>query len=229
MPNYIKNRLTIIGTNEQIKEVFEKYNTHIPAKLYTAYDGRIVCKNKENNVGWYDLKTGVFCTGDKNSDTVGLPENWHMKIRHAIDVFPDFKKIIPPPYDDAYNDLPTQEVAQQSHNWWHKWNTENWGTKLDLTDPASEQYGTYTFDTAWNGVAKLMLILSKQNPGIEFHYEYADENTGYNCAAYKFKDGEVLEAFKPDAGSIEAYELSFKLRPYVKGYFILIDGEYKYK
>lgn len=74
-----------------------------------------------------------------------------------------------------------------------------------------------------------MLTLSKQNPGIEFHYEYADEDTGYNCAAYKLKDGEVLESFEPDGVSREAYELSFKLRTYLKENFILVDEKYKYK
>lgn len=177
MPNYIKNRLVIIGTNEQIKELFEKYNTHFPSNV----------------------------------------------------IFPDFKKIIPPPDDDAYKDLPSQEIARISPNWWYAWNIKNWGTKWNVLKCETEQLGTYTFITAWSGVYKIMLKLSEQNPDIEFNYEYADENIGYNCASYKFQNGKILSAFEPETASKEAYDLSFKLWPRDKDYYILIDGNYQYR
>ena len=39
----IKNRLTISGTPEQVKEIFDRYNSHCPAKLRIK-DGLAFCK-----------------------------------------------------------------------------------------------------------------------------------------------------------------------------------------
>lgn len=41
----------------------------------------------------------------------------------------DFSKIVIPPDDPAYNDLPSQSQAKISPNWWYHWNRKNWGTK----------------------------------------------------------------------------------------------------
>lgn len=232
MPNYIKNRLVILGTNQQIEEVFEKYNTHFSAKLATSYDGDIICRNsskEEFTVGWFNPYTTKFKTREDNTERVGLPEKWEMEVKPAIDVFPDFKKIISPPKDDAYKDIPSQEIARNSPNWWYAWNINNWGTKWNISECETEKFGCYTFITAWSGVPELMRVLSEQNPDVEFYYEYADEDTGSNCASYKFKKGEIITSFEPKSQSKEAYDLSFKLRPHYKDDYVLIDGKYEYK
>lgn len=232
MPNHIKNRLVIIGTNKQIQEVFNKYNTHFEAELHTAYDGTVICRNKSQDtfsVGWLDLKTGIFNTREENSERIGLPENWIVEVLQPRDHFPDFDKIKPHPRCDEYNDIPNQDAVRNSPNWWLTWNRANWGTKWNSYSHSKEGYGVYDFNTAWNGVPDLMLELSKQNPDVEFHYEYADEDTGSNCASYKFKNGEVLSVFKPKSQSKEAYDLAFKLRPHYKDDYVLINGNYEYK
>lgn len=232
MPNYIKNRLVIKATNKQITEVFEKYNTHVPAKLALFYDDNIICRNTttdEFTVGWFNPKTAVFITRIDGSERIGLPEGWEFQIKQHTDVFPDFTKILPPPDTDAYKDLPDQESVRNSPDWWYNWNIKNWGTKWNISECESEEFGCYTFVTAWNGVPELMLLLSKQNPNIEFIYEYADEDTGCNCAAYKFLNGEVIETHEPKSLSKEAYDLAFKLRPHYKEHYVLIDDNYQYK
>lgn len=231
MPNYIKNRIKIIGTEEQVQEVFLKYNTHIKAKLNKSYDGNIICRLKEGDgfsVGWFNSKTGEFKTREENSNQIGLPENYEFEINDAKDYFPDFEKIITPPNNDAYNDLPNQQAVRNDPEHWYNWNIKNWGTKWNISEVEKESNNTFTFVTAWNGVPKLMLEISNQNPDIEFEYEYADEDTSYNCASYKFKNGEVLETFEPEGGSKEAYELAFKLRPYYASDYVLVDDNYQY-
>jgi len=231
MPNHIKNRLRIIGTNEQIKEVFDKYNTHIEAKLFFAYDGSIICKDKNSEnftVGWFNPNTGIFKTREENSERIGIPENWSFEVSTAVDCFPDFDKIIPSPRCDEYNDIPTQQAVRNSPNWWMTWNRKNWGTKWNGYEYQTEIFGTYLFDTAWNGVPDLMLELSKQTPDIEFEYTYADEDTGCNVGKFTFKNGQVISSFLPGNCSKEAYDLSFELRPYNKEYYQLINDQYEY-
>lgn len=231
MPNNITNKLKINGTNEQIKEIFDKYNTHKKAEIRVAYDGTIICKDKiskDFSVGWFNPNTGVFKTREENSERIGVPENWEFEVANAIDCFPDFDKIIPAPKCDEYNDLPTQEAVRNSPNWWSTWNRKNWGTKWNGYEYQTEMFGTYLFDTAWNGVPELMLELSKQNPEIEFEYTYADEDSGHNVGKFTLKNGEVLKGFEPDGGTQEAYEIYFELNPDSKKDYELIDGNYEY-
>ena len=231
MPNHIKNRLKINGTNEQIKNVFEKYNTHFEAELNTAYDGTVICKDKSQytfSVGWLDLKTGVFKIREDNSERIGLPENWVVEVSQPRDCFPDFDKIKPHPRCDEYNDIPSQDAVRNSPNWWLTWNRANWGTKWNSYSHSKESYGVYNFETAWNGVPDLMIELSKQNPEIEFEYTYADEDSGYNVGKFTFKNGEVLSVYQPEGGSKEAYDIYFELRPENRSDYKLVEGKYEY-
>lgn len=231
MPNHIKNRLRIIGTNAQIKEVFDKYNTVIDAKISLAYDGTIICKYKLSesfSVGWFNPKNGIFKTREENSERIGLPDNWLFEVEKEKNIFPDFDKIIPHPRCDEYNDLPSQEAVRDSQNWWLTWNRKNWGTKWSGYCYESENYGTYTFETAWNGIPDLMTELSKQNPEIEFEYTYADEDTGSNVGKFTFKNGEILTQFQPESGTSEAYDIAFELRPDRKEDYSFVNGEYVY-
>lgn len=226
MPNYIKNRITIIGTPEQVSEVFDKYNTHYPSTFTKSHDGKLIFKNDETGeYGWLDELSNEFTRRNERT-VVGLPDGWTIEITPIIEHFPDFKKIIQPPKDDAYNNLPNQREAEKSPNWWRTWNLKYWGTKWNSSENEKESDNTFTFITAWSGVTELIRIMSSQNPEVEIDYEYADEDTGYNCASYSFKNGEVLTKKEPQGGTLDAYELSFKLRPDDKEYYNLQDGAY---
>jgi len=227
MPNYIKNRLRINGTPEQIQEVFKKYNTHIEATLRKAYDGTIICTSTDG-VGWFNPNTGFFKTRNSENLIVGMPSNYRMEVSQPIDHFPDFDKIIPHPRTDPYYDRPTQQEAQISSDWWYNWNIKNWGTKWSASECQIECFGSYTFVTAWNGVVELMQELSKQNKGIEFEYSFADEDTSHNLGKYKILDGEITERFEPLGGTKEAYELAFELRPEIAEQYQFVNERYEY-
>lgn len=231
MANHIKNRLLIKGTPEEVKSIFDKYNTFYPATLRLAHNGDVICKPKNSegfNVGSFNLKNGEFSR--RNEETlIGLPEDWGLEISQPINHFPDFEKIVSPPDDLAYKDIPSQKEVNKSPNWWYNWNLKNWGTKWNSYDNSSESYNSFLFNTAWNGVLNLMIKISEQNNGIWIYYQYASEDTGYNCAEYIIFNGEVHHEFTPIGGSIEAYELAFKLYPENKENYVLIDGKYRYK
>lgn len=231
MPNHIKNRLKINGSIQQIKEVYMKYNTHHPATVNMSYDGHAICRDSSTDkftVGWINLKTGIFKTRDENSERIGLPENWIIDIQQSINQFPDFDKIIPTPVCDAYNDIPNQQAVSDDPNWWYTWNIDNWETKWNCYSCVELEYGTYMFQTAWNGVPKLMLELSKQNPNIEFEYTYADEDSGRNVAHFILKNGEFTYEHIPIGGSKEAYDIYFELNPNSKKYYEFINNTYEY-
>lgn len=223
MPNYIKNRIVIDGTPEQIQQVFDKFNTFYPATVEIVEDNNVLCKNKTGAFGRLDLKTGQFISLSCEINQVGLPENWEIYIKQAVNHFPDFNKIIPQP-DEILND----NLEGVFPEWYH-WRIDNWGTKWNALEPHQENYNTFIFETAWSGVPNLILEMSKQSPEVLIKYEYADEDTGSNCAEYIFKGGETIKVNEPEKGSKEAYELAFRLRPHDKDDYVFIDGNYKFK
>lgn len=230
MPNHIKNRIEIKASKEQLKEVFDRFNTHVPAKLKRSYDEKIICiKGDESgdwSVGWFDEKTGLFSQRNQ-ADVIGLPDGFNFEINEAFDVFPDFEKVIPPPDCDEYKDLPSQEVARKSPNWWYTWNIENWGTKWSGYSFEKISDNVFTFNTAWNSCPLIIEKISKEFPEIEIIYEYSDEDFGYNVGEMLFKNGCVYENI-PEVGSLEAYEIGFKVRPDYKKYYKLVGESYEY-
>jgi hypothetical protein len=231
MPNYIKNRIIIHATPEICQSIFDKYNTHYESSIWKADDDRVICKKSDISafsVGWFNPNNGEFETRE-DGISIGIPEGWEMEIKKAFNHFPDFNKIKPQPENIFRGDLGLKEeemCRRENRPTWYDWNRENWGTKWNSSECEQEKYNSFTFVTAWQGVPNLMLELSKQNEGVEFEYEYADEDTGCNVGSYVFKNGEVEKAFEPQNSSLEAYELAFKLRPHYKNDYHLENGKY---
>lgn len=232
MPNNVKNSLKILGTPEQVQKVFNELNTHYPAELRRADNNEIICRQEgeEWSVGWFNEHTGVFSRRNKK-DVIGLPEGWSLEIKDAYDHFPDFNKVIPQPENIFTGDLgdkERKECRKKGIPNWLDWNRANWGTKWNCYSCEKVSYNTFTFETAWSGVPEMMEVLSKKFPEIEFIYEYADEDTGYNTGYYNLENGIITE-HHPEDGSKEAYDLAFRLRPHYKDDYELVDGEWKYK
>lgn len=96
MPNHIKNRLEIIGTPEQIKEVFQRFNTFHERKPRLSYDGDLVYKTANGEIGWLDEGTNIFSRRGME-DVNGIPEGFEVKYEEEWNQFPDFEKVIPMP------------------------------------------------------------------------------------------------------------------------------------
>ena len=231
MPYYIKNRLIILGDSQQVKTIVERYTTHHPAKAYIAYNGSIACRNKKGLCGLLNPTNGEFTTND-GSKVIGIPEDYEIDIKPAYDHFPDFEQIIPQPenfYKEGFTTAKQKELAAQGIPDWFTWNITNWGACRNSLDcKRGEKENEFVFETVWSGVPKLMSELSAQNKGIEFAYEFADEDPGFHCAAYKFLDGEITYIDEPEYGSKEAHEIAFRLRPEYKNDYRLIDNNYVY-
>lgn len=235
MPNHIKNRIEVIGTNEQVKAFFEMFNTHVPSTLDLNYEGNTICikstpDSNNYSIGWLNETTGVFKRRGE-SDVNGLPDGWERRYTVPFDHFPDFNKVIPQP-DNIFNgDLGAAEEAmclREGRPTWYDWNNENWGTKWNSYSCHKESDNVFTFETAWKGVPNIVTKMSVLYPDVELIYEYADEDTGHNIGSYVFKNGWVKQN-QITSGSREAYELAFKLRPEDSEYYQLVNGNYEYK
>lgn len=231
MPNHVKNRIEIIGTPEQVQEVFDRFNTHAPAELYAAHDGSLICFNEEGAVGWLDTKTGRFAFPDKTTQ-LGLPDGYSIKITQPTEHFPDFKKVIPPPKNIFEGDLGDAEMKmceREGRPNWRDWNIANWDTKWNSYSNAKETWNVFTFETAWNGVRGIMNEIAKRSPLVGIIYEYADEDTGHNVGRIEFNGGKEVFSHFPEGGSAQAYELAFRLRPEIAMNYKFVDGKYQYE
>jgi hypothetical protein len=229
MPNHITNKLELIGSIEDIDLLIKRFGTYVPAKISKTHDDAlVVCRSVSEEYGfcWLDLKTGrTSSRGDINQ--IGLPENYEIEIIDAFFCFPDFTKVIPPPNHPAYRDEPSQKEAEASPNWWYTWNVKHWGTKWSGYSFKRPSINQFIFETAWNGVPKIIEAMSYAFPSVTLKYSWADEDTGYNCGKSIYTNG-LLQEVKPEGGSREAYEIAFNLDPERSKNYQLIGDKYQY-
>lgn len=136
---------------------------------------------------------------------------------HNIDVwmFPDFEKVIPHPNPSYSNNL--------------SWHVQNWGSKWNSYDHfVVESPNSFGFKTAWSAVVPIITAMSKTFPDVVMVYEYADEDTGYNNGIFTFFNGKIIGQYEPEDGSLEAYQLSFRLNPEDEQLYKLVGDKYIY-
>ena len=225
MPNHITNRIELFGTEEQIKEVLDKYSTFYPETPSKSLGGEIVYTHKETGkYGWLDEKTNKFQMGHGDDKTIlnGVPEDFEIDMERAFTRFPDFDKVLPMPkaVEASFDEGGISPL-------WYSWSNDNWGTKWNSYSHIKVEDNIFIFQTAWSAVPKILEEISLNFPDVEIHYEWADEDTSYNTGTILLKNG-IIDVNLLDGGSKEAYELFFKLRPDDKKYYKLVDGNYEY-
>lgn len=230
MPNHIKNRLILSGSLNDLDAMIKKFGTYYPAEIKESYKKEVICKLKgdEWKFCWLNLKTGQSIGRDNKPMQYGLPDGYEIEIRDSFLRFPDFAKVIEPPNNDAYNDLPSQEAVRDSPDWWYTWNIKNWGTKWNSYSCERPAINVFEFETAWSPVPQIIGKISAAFPEVTIEYAWADEDTGYNCGTAIYYNG-LLSIESPDGGSREAYEIAFDLRPDRRDNYELVNGKYRYK
>ncbi|MDE6730099.1 MAG: hypothetical protein K2J71_04910 [Oscillospiraceae bacterium] len=87
-------------------------------------------------------------------------------------------------------------------NNWHDWRVANWDTKWDAYGYESgidySNFETLTFFTAWSAPHAVIERLAELFPDVQFTHEWADENIGFNCGRYVYKDGKFSEMYYPE-------------------------------
>lgn len=125
----------------------------------------------------------------------------------------DFNKIVPQPEYLFQGNLSLQvENIVGKRFDWYSWNIENWGTKWNAYNIERTADNEIMFDTAWNGVPRLMVLLMSMFDVADYEYEYSDEDFGYNCGRITSKKS-FVNADEIEDNSAESFLLAASLRP----------------
>lgn len=207
MPNHITNRLTIIGTEEQVAQVraeikgeredqyidFHKI-APIPKELEGTVSPMRIISQEE-----YDIQEKKIATNDLTENE----KNWGISRSLTQALADEYKK-------------------KFGHCDWYGWQTANWGTKWNAYEQVEHDANVIEFDTAWSTPYSLLVNLSKKYPQVTFEVEYADEDFGYNVGKYVLLNGETIDQNIPDGGSQEAIEMAMDIKGdeeyYLEGY-----------
>ena len=120
MPNHVKNRITIIGTDEQIKTVVEELSTFYPETPGVIHDGSIrykYTKGSQHDYGFLDEKTNTFSVRGEE-DVIGVPDGYEVDMEPSWTRMPDFNKIVPMP--DSLNITADSFVSVMDSDTYHK-------------------------------------------------------------------------------------------------------------
>jgi hypothetical protein len=197
MPNHVTNRLTIIGTEEQVKQVREAIKGEredqfldfnkvapIPKELDGTISPMRIISQEE-----YDEQERKI----REDDLTDMERQWGLS-------------------RGLTQELADEYIAKFGHCDWYGWQNANWGTKWNAYDQNEIGEDCIEFDTAWSTPYELMVKLSKLFPEIEFQVEYADEDFGYNVGTYTLLDGDSIDENIPDGGSREAIMMAMDIK-----------------
>jgi hypothetical protein len=197
MPNHVTNRLIIIGTEEQVKQVREAIKGEredqfldfnkiapIPKELEGTVSPMRILSQKE-----YDEQERKI----RENDLTDNERNWGLS-------------------RGLTQELADEYIAKFGHCDWYGWQNANWGTKWNAYSQHEIGEDCIEFDTAWSTPYELMVKLSKLFPEIEFQVEYADEDFGYNVGTYTLLDGDSIDENIPDGGSREAIMMAMDIK-----------------
>ena len=196
MPNHITNRLTIIGTEEQVKQVTEAIRGEredqfidfnkiapIPKELENTQSPIRIISQKEYDEQEKRIVEGNLTNDEKN---FGLSRGLTQKL---VD---EYRK-------------------KFGHSDWYNWRIENWGTKWNAYEQVQIDENVIEFQTAWSTPFSLLVNLSELFSEVTFEVRFADEDFGYNVGEYTLLGGVDLTNI-PDGGSEEAYLMAMDIQ-----------------
>lgn len=196
MPNHITNRLTIIGTEEQVKQVTEAIKgeredqfidfnkiSPIPKELENTQSPSKIISQKEYDEQEKRIAEGNLTDNEKN---FGLSRGLTPELAN------EYRKKF------GYAD-------------WYNWQIENWGTKWNAYEQVQVE-NVIEFQTAWSTPFALLVNLSRLFPEVTFEVRYADEDFGYNVGEYTLLGGVEILTNIPNGGSEEAYLMAMDIQ-----------------
>lgn len=197
MPNHITNRLTIVGTEEQVKQVRETIKGEreeqfidfnkvapIPKELEGTISPMHIISQEE-----YDEQERKIA----NNEFTEMEKQWGLS-----------RKLT--------KELSEEYIAKFGADNWYTWQNANWGTKWNAYSQIEVSDDCIEFDTAWNTPYELLVNLSAMFPEVEFRVEYADEDFGYNVGKYILFGGEEIDNDIPQGGSKEAILMAMDIK-----------------
>lgn len=191
MPNYVANRVVLVGSDENIKKVVElvkgdegvfDFNKIVPMpETFIKYD-------TTNHPNGKQLVVGQRISWEKDSPVVT-------------------EELV-----EEYKQATREQEEKYGVVGWYDWRLRNWGTKWNACDARVTEDGVFFFDTAWNAPIRVLAALSKLFPEVKIQFAYADEDWSYNTGGGTIRNGDV-EAFYPEGNSEDGWRLYFELHP----------------
>lgn len=252
MPNHIQNRLKVIGTPDQIKEVLNFISsTDEKGELVQMDFNKIKPMPKGMNE---EIHSGIkmwveICTGQidfaslfqpmETSATEMLKNGKYGTLASLMSAGTAMEHLtgkrqgnVKDFSEEDFNAFIQclKNYREYSSTSWYEWRIANWGTKWNAYGQNDERNteDTIHFETAWSSPLDLIAELSKLYPACTLQFDYADEDSGSNAGRITFKNGEAIEVIQPESQSKEAYDIYFELHPDSISNYRLVGNKYEY-
>ena len=223
MPNNITNRLIIKADNQQVEKVLD----FLKGKPYDDGTPQYIDFNKITPMPKaLDIDSSTL--GEEGMRYLLAKSKTSFRNAQNQEVISHFESLKEELKDEALKLGRTylNNISVYGFENWYGWCIKNWGSKWNAYEQDFEAPNIICFKTAWDDVTELIKKLSFIFPDVEFHYAYADENTGYNTGIGTIKNG-VANIHHPEDESNEAYELAFELNPEDEECYELTKDGYK--
>lgn len=245
MPNWVENKLSYNGNEEEIKEMLEKIR----------YDNATIGTIDFNKIIPMPKSLDIEC-GSRTDKGIEMVKNY-------LENLPAELKGKEGTYEEVLEDLHNHSAdisnEEEKKIWdvgvtavdnlykynaptWYEWCNDNWNTKWNAcgydenTDYSDSDF--IWFQTAWSAPVPVIQKLSEMYPNIELSLQFADEDLGQNCGEMKFKGGNIIEEYIPEtrkeaiefAAKVWEYDLSdFQLHLNATGTDYIYTGESDYE
>lgn len=192
MPNWVKNRLVVCGTQSQIDSVFS------------------ALINDENEVDFNRIipMPQSLIVEDGSAGELGLAVLSHSLSESDLKKFHSYSQ----EEQDRCIRIGEQyidNIKKYGYRSWYRWSIDNWGTKWNATDTCIYR-DMVEFYTAWSCPIPIFEKLAEMFPDIVLKFCYADEDAGYNVGSGTMQVGE-FSWNEEIGGSDEAFKIYFEL------------------
>lgn len=220
MPNWVTNKLSIRGTDNQIEQILsaiaEKEKKDATSRSLIDFNNIIPMPA--------DLNVEKSSRGDQGLEYItGLA-----KSETKVSVCKTWDKLTQEQKDNCllFGAKYLTNIMRYGYPTWYEWCIQNWGTKWNARN-ASKCGNIIFFDTAWSTPEPIIKALSVKYPDVTFEVEYADEDVGNNVGSYSYKSGEQIH-FIEMSGSQQGLGLAISLLG-LETSFEFVDGQYQRK
>lgn len=191
MPNYVANRVVLVGSDENIKKVVEFVKSD-----YGVFDFNKIVPMPE-----------TF----RKYDTTNYPNGKQLKVGQRVSWKED-SPIVTEELIEEYKQATREQAEKYGVVGWYDWSVKYWGTKWNACDALVTEGGVFFFDTAWSAPIPVLTALSKLFPEVEIQFAFADEDCSFNTGEGTILNGDV-EAYYPEGNSDDGWRLYFELHP----------------
>jgi len=228
MPNHIDNNVLIIATNELVKQIRDEIrgdekDSHTDEVVCIDFD-KIIAMPKELVGTSSPTKIISMEEYEKNQARI-IEINEILEKQTTADEHAGIeydKQLSEDELKKLRHELSwdcTGITIQMSSLWkkkfgadnWYDWKVENTGTKWDayscIGGDNSDNF--FFFQTAWAHPYNLMVALSKKYPEAIFISTFADEDTGSNCGAFAYQNGESVFEDGSSRSNLDAFGTAF--------------------